>query len=97
MDDSTGFDGLTRSLERFSGEFEKAKTEKASSETLIASAEYELEQVLKSLEGAWLEGPGPRPDGLQKDSEDCAGRLRKAECRGEPEWRTAAGIKRDAA
>jgi len=55
MDDTTTFGNLSRSMERFSGEYEQAKVEKATSEMLIASAEYELAQLKEAFAAARLE------------------------------------------
>ena len=76
MDDTDGFATLARAM-RFSSEYEKAKAERAASETLIASAEYELAQLKELFEGARLDRPPARP------AEDApaafAGKVRKPE------------------
>lgn len=49
MDRDIDFDHLARSVEQTGDGFERARAERESSETLIASAEYELEQVKKAF------------------------------------------------
>ncbi|MFA5949397.1 MAG: hypothetical protein WC807_03860 [Hyphomicrobium sp.] len=45
MDGDAVFAMIRRSFEEFIGEFRQASADQATSETLIATAEYELEQV----------------------------------------------------
>lgn len=49
MDSEKIIDTITASLARFSGDITKAQQSQLSSEQIIASAEYELEQVKKLL------------------------------------------------
>jgi hypothetical protein len=53
--DDLQFENLLRSFEQFSDECERMMADQASSETLIASAEYELEQLKLVFADARLE------------------------------------------
>lgn len=45
MKAETIFEKLRRSFEEFAGRYKAARTEQQTAETLVASAEYELEQL----------------------------------------------------
>jgi len=93
MDTDSDFGHLTQAFERFTGEFEKARAERVSSETLIASAEYELEQVKKSFAGAKLDTEPIAPPILRRPASAAfAGKLRKPENLEDPKWRAILGL-----
>lgn len=93
MDRDVDFEQLARSLEEAGAGFENAKAEKQSSETLIASAEYELEQVKKAFADNRLEAvPPPVTRRRGAPSAMFASKLRKAEALERPKWRAALGL-----
>ena len=55
MMDNLQFENLLRSFEQFSDGCEKIRADQESSETLIASAEYELEQLKRLFADARLD------------------------------------------
>jgi hypothetical protein len=93
MDRDVDFENLARSAGQLGDSFERAKAERESSETLIASAEYELEQVKKAFADNRLEAeraPLPRFRGLQPAL--FASKLRKPETLEKPKLRAALGL-----
>jgi hypothetical protein len=93
MDRDIDFDHLARSAGALGDGFERARTERESSETLIASAEYELEQVKKAFADNRLEAE-PRPVPVRREPPPAifASKLRKPETLGKPKWRAALGL-----
>jgi hypothetical protein len=94
MDRDVDFEHLVSSLGAFGDGFERAKAEKESSETLIASAEYELEQVKKAFADNRLEEePRPLPPRRGPPAALFASKLRKPEALEKPKWRAALGLR----
>jgi hypothetical protein len=93
MDRDIDFDHLARSVEQTGDGFERARAERESSETLIASAEYELEQVKKAFADNRLETE-PRPVPIRRDPPPTAfaAKLRKPATLEKPKWRAALGL-----
>ncbi len=93
MDRDIDFEHLARSVEQTGDGFERARAERESSETLIASAEYELEQVKKAFADNRLEVE-PRPVPIRRDPPPAifASKLRKPETIGKRKWRAALGL-----
>jgi hypothetical protein len=94
MDRDLDFEQLARSVEGAADGFERAKTEAETSETLIASAEYELELAKKAFADNRLEDeprPVPIRRGLPPPSVFAA-KLRKPETLEKPKWRAALGL-----
>lgn len=94
MDRDVDFDHLTAALGQLGDGFEKARFERESSETLIASAEYELEQLKKAFADNRLEDEAP-PLPLRKAPQPTAfaSKLRKQETLEKPKWRAALGLR----
>jgi hypothetical protein len=87
MDGTTTFGNLARAVEHLSGEFEKARVERETSETLIASAEYELELLKEAFAAARLDAPRTPPaHGLAPDPDQ---KLRKPQPEHAPPRRAA--------